>query len=113
MRILLINPPENYFELLDENISLQIVKTGAADWVYLFVTRKKDLEKQFTKLSTELSPNAINWISWYKKSTKMVIDITVDTIREIVLPTGWVDVKVSAVSELWSVMKIVKRIKER
>ena len=113
MRILLINPPENYFELLDEDISLQIVKTGAVDWVHLFVARKKDLEKQFAKLGTELSPNVIIWISWYKKSTKIVTDITEDTIREIVLLTRRVDLKVCAVSELWSELKIVKRIKER
>lgn len=113
LRIRLINPPDNYFELLGSDISLQIVKTGAADWVHLFITRKKELEKQFTKLSTELFSNATIWISWYKKSSKIVTDITEDTIREIVLPTGWVDVKVCAVSELWSGLKIVKRIKQR
>ena len=55
MKIRLINATENYFELLGSDISFQIVKTGAANWVHLFVTRKKDLKKQFPKLSTELS----------------------------------------------------------
>lgn len=113
LSIRLINPPDNYFELLGEDISPQVVKTGAADWVHLFVTRKKDLEKQFAKLSTVLSSNATIWISSYRKSSKIVTDLTEDTIREIVFLTGWVDVKVCAVSELWSGLKIVKRNKEK
>ena len=113
MKIRLINLPDNYFELLEADISPQLVKTGIADFVHLFVTRKSDLEKHFAKLCKELPSSAVIWISWYKKSAKIPTDITEDTIREIVLPTGWVDVKVCAVSELWSGLKIVKRISER
>ena len=49
------------------------------------------------------------WVSWYKKSSGLQTDVTEDTIREIVLPTGWVDIKVCAVSDVWSGLKIVKR----
>ena len=113
MKLRLINAPENYFDLLEADISRQVVKTGAADLVHLFVVTKKDLDKHFNKLITELPSTAVIWVSWYKKSAKIPTDITEDTIREIVLPTGWVDVKVCAVSELWSGLKIVKRISER
>ena len=113
MKLRLINAPEDYFDLLEADISQQVVKNGAADFVHLFVTAKKDLDKHFNKLIKELPSTAVIWISWYKKSAKIPTDITEDTIREIVLPTGWVDVKVCAVSELWSGLKIVKRLSKR
>ncbi len=113
MKLLLINAPDNYFALLEVDLTKQLVKTSNADFVHLFVTSRKELEKQFLSLSKKLSPTAIIWISWYKKSAKIPIDVTEDVIREIVLPTGWVDIKVCAVSELWSGLKIVKRLKER
>jgi len=109
MKLRLVNAPENYFTLLEADICEQVVKNGSADFVHIFATTKKDLEKQFTKLIKEIPATAIIWISWYKKSAKIPTDITEDTIREIVLPTGWVDVKVCAVSELWSGLKIVLR----
>ena len=113
MKIRLLNPPDNYFELLGEDISPKVVKSGAADLVHLFAEKKTDLEKHFHKLIKELPATAVIWISWYKKSAKIPADITEDSIHEIVLPTGWVDVKVCAVSELWSGLKIVKRNSER
>lgn len=109
MKVLLINPPVNYFDLLEADIQKQIVKSAAADFVHVFAVKKAELEKSFPQLIKKLPPNAIIWISWYKKAAKIPTDITEDTIREIVLPTGWVDVKVCAVSELWSGLKIVAR----
>jgi len=109
MKVLLVNPPGNYFDLLESDIKKQLVKTPPADFVHLFFVKKADLEKSFLQLIKKLPPNAIIWISWYKKTAKIPTDITEDTIREIVLPTGWVDVKVCAVSDLWSGLKIVLR----
>jgi len=109
MRVRLINPPDHYFELLGADISQQLTQSGEADWVHMFVTSKNDLIHYFASSIAVLSPNAIIWISWYKKSAKIPTDITEDAIRELVLPTGWVDVKVCAVDELWSGLKIVKR----
>jgi hypothetical protein len=100
MRVHLVNAPEQYFERLEADISDQVVKSGAkADLVHLFVTSRKELEKHFSSLIKQLAPEAVIWISWYKKSSGIVTDVTEDVIREIVLPTGWVDVKVCAVSE--------------
>jgi len=113
MKVLLVNPPANYFDLLESDIRPQVVKSGKADFVHLFVVSRKELEKSFLSLIQKLSPTTIIWISWYKKSAKIPTDITEDTIREVVLPTGWVDIKVCAVSELWSGLKIVKRVSER
>ncbi|MES2372553.1 MAG: DUF3052 domain-containing protein [Bacteroidota bacterium] len=113
MKILLVGAPADYFRLLELDISKQVIKSGKADFVHVFATSKKDLEKRFNQLIKKLPATAIIWISWYKKSAKLPTDITEDTIREIVLPTGWVDVKVCAVSEIWSGLKIVKRLTER
>lgn len=113
MKLRLTDPPNNYFFLFQADIPKKVVKSGATDIVHLFVTTKKGLYKHFNTLVKELSTLTIIWISWYKKSAKIPTDITEDIIREIVLPAGWVDVKVCAVSELWSGLKIVKRISER
>ena len=110
MKVLLMNTPEQYFDWIEADISDQVVKSGAkADLVHLFVTNKKDLEKHFASLIKQLIPKAVIWISWYKKSSGIATDVTEDVIREIVLSTGWVDVKVCAVSEQWSGLKVVKR----
>ncbi|MEO8174632.1 MAG: hypothetical protein ABI581_16170 [Sediminibacterium sp.] len=113
MKVLLIGAPDDYSQLLEADISKQVIKSGKADFVHLFATSKKDLDRQFNQLIRKLPSNAVIWISWYKKSAKMPTDITEDTIREIVLPTGWVDVKVCAVSEVCSGLKIVKRVSNR
>jgi hypothetical protein len=108
----LVNPPDDYFELLGDNISSQVVKSGG-NFAHVFVKSRKELETAFGKLSKSFPPEGIIWISWYKKSAKIPTDVTEDVIREVVLPTGWVDVKVCAVSEIWSGLKIVKRLSER
>jgi hypothetical protein len=109
MKIRLINEPDNYFLLIGADISHQLSRKEIPDLVHLFVTEKKTLQSLFHALIMELPKTTVIWISWYKKSAKMPTDITEDSIREIVLPTGWVDIKVCAISELWSGLKIVSR----
>ena len=88
-------------------------KKAEADIFHLFMQQRKDLVKYFTQIITTAKSDAVVWISWYKKSAKISTDITEDVIREVVLPTGWVDVKVCAVTDIWSGLKIVKRLKNR
>ncbi len=109
MKIRLINQPGDYFDLLENDLKGQVVKNGSADFVHVFASTRAELETVFGHLIKELPPTAMIWISWYKKAAKIPTDITEDGIREIVLTTGWVDVKVCAVSEQWSGLKIVKR----
>lgn len=110
IKLMLINAPENYMALLEQDLSSQLTgKISEAGFVHLFVTSKKELEKQFTKIIQSPKEGLMIWISWYKKSSGLQTDVTEDTIREIVLPTGWVDIKVCAVSDVWSGLKIVKR----
>ena len=110
-RIRLVSAPADYAKLLDCSFPLHVVKSGEADLTHCFVANQKDLIYIFPQLIQLTAEAGCIWISWYKKSAGIPTDITEDRIRDIVLPTGWVDVKVCAVSEQWSGLKIVRRKK--
>jgi hypothetical protein len=76
---------------------------------HLFVTRRADLEDKVRRLLPLLAADGFVWISWPKKAAKVETDITEDIIRDVVLPMGLVDVKVCAVDEIWSGLKLVIR----
>ena len=77
--------------------------------VHWFGDRRADLAKALQRCRDTLAPDAVLWVSWPKKASKLPTDITEDVIRELALPLGWVDVKVCAVNEVWSGLKLVVR----
>ena len=81
----------------------------AVDIAHIFVTKTEDMRKALEALRAKLNPEASIWVSWPKKSSKVPTDILEDTIREVALPMGLVDVKVCAVDEVWSGLKLVVR----
>ena len=81
--------------------------------VHVFTTKRAELAKQLTQLRKTLVPDGYVWISWPKKASKVRTNITEDVIREVALPLGFVDIKVCAVSEVWSGLKLVIRVGER
>ena len=83
---------------------------GAADVTLLFATRAADLERAFGTAARALPRGAMLWVAWPKKAAKQPTDLTEDVVRRIGLATGLVDVKVCAVSEVWSGLKWVHRI---
>ena len=85
----------------------KIVKTS--DVVHLFTTSKAELAKVLASCLKTLAPDASIWVSWPKKASKVPTDVTEDTIREVALPIGLVDIKVCAVDETWSGLKLVLR----
>jgi hypothetical protein len=110
MKIFLVNAPKDYKKILGCDITHQLVdEISEADFAQLFVTSKDEFKKSYMKIISSAKSTLIIWISWYKKSSGIATDITEDVIREIILPTGWVDVKVCAVSDIWSGLKIAKR----
>ncbi len=116
MKILLINQPGNYFELLETNISDQLCrKNETPGLIHLFVKSNKEFETEMKKLDTfcKKNPAIIIWVSWYKKSAKVPTDITEDTIRNYALRNELVDVKVCAVSDIWSGLKLVVPLVKR
>jgi hypothetical protein len=76
---------------------------------HVFVTARADLERQISVLRERLAPDGMLWVSWPKKGSKVPTDITEDTNRAVALPIGLVDVKVCAVDEIWSGLKLVIR----
>ena len=116
MRIWLTNKPANYYDLLGVNISYQLCKKNETpDLVHLFVKNTKEFETEMKKLKSFCSQNSniIIWVSWYKKAAKIPTDITEDTIRNYALKNDLVDVKVCAVSEIWSGLKLVVPVAKR
>ncbi len=114
MKVLLIDPPVNYYELLGMDLSKQkVVDNEKPDFVHLFVNSRSVLESILTKLNSQIKPTTIIWISWYKKSAKIPTEITEDVIREIALKSIFVDVKVCAVTDVWSGLKLVVRKEKR
>ncbi|PDT05808.1 DUF3052 domain-containing protein [Rhizobium chutanense] len=81
----------------------------AFDYMHLFVAEREALEVIAPMLLRALKPDGMLWISWPKKSSRVPTDVTEDVLREILLPTGLVDVKVCAVDEIWSGLKFVIR----
>ncbi|EJC77206.1 hypothetical protein [Rhizobium hidalgonense] len=81
----------------------------AFDYMHLFVTERQALETIASTLLRVLKPDGMLWISWPKKSSRVPTDVTEDVLREVLLPTGLVDVKVCAVDEIWSGLKFVIR----
>ena len=79
------------------------------DAAHVFVTARTDLERHVALLRKHLAPDGPIWVSWPKKASKVATDITEDAIRAVALPTGLVDVKVCAVDEIWSGLKLVVR----
>lgn len=115
-KLLLINRPSNYFDLLEVNISDQLAgKDETPDWIHLFVTGNKEFESEMKKLKSVLKKNSsvTIWVSWYKKSSGIATDLTEDMIRNFALKHDLVDVKVCAVSDVWSGLKLVVPLKYR
>jgi len=82
-------------------------------FIHLFVVSRAILEKQIARLLSALTPAGALWISWPKKSSGVETDITEDVVRAVALPTGLVDVKVAAIDDVWSGLKLVRRLKNR
>ena len=77
--------------------------------MHVFATERAALRARLARLRDVLAPDAVLWVSWPKKAARVATDITEDVIRAEALPLGWVDVKVCAVDERWSGLKLVVR----
>ncbi|HJS56296.1 MAG TPA: hypothetical protein VJ765_17210 [Chitinophagaceae bacterium] len=110
MKILVINKPFDYYKLLEADMNAQLCKKNETpDFIHLFVKNTKEFETEMKKLKPvyKQNPMIIIWVSWYKKAAKIVTDITEDVIRNYALKNDLVDVKVCAVSDVWSGLKLV------
>jgi hypothetical protein len=111
-RIVLLDAPPEYPALLQAvppGVSFEVTASSNTDLAHVFVTDRNQLAKYLSVLRKKLRPDAMIWVSWPKKSSRVPSTVTEDTVREIALPLGLVDVKVCAISEVWSGLKLVVR----
>jgi hypothetical protein len=111
-----INAPHHYRSLLGEVArEITFVEPAMKDsgFVHYFTTSRKELEKRLPHLRAKLADTGTLWISWPKKSAGISSDVSEDVIRAVALPLGFVDVKVCAVDETWSGLKLVIRREHR
>ena len=111
-RVWLAPAPANYKTLvapLPDGVTFVAKPSSTTDLAHVFASKRRELEKTLRSLRSTLKPDATVWVSWPKKASKLPTDITEDTIREVALPMGFVDVKVCAVDETWSGLKLVVR----
>ena len=94
---------------LPANVCFEGKLSPATDLVHLFTTKRQLLQQQLQRWRPLLRSDACVWVSWPKKAAKVPTDITEDVIRSVALPMGYVDIKVCAVSEVWSGLKLVIR----
>ena len=110
--VLLAGPPEGYAALvapLPSGVRFVTRLSESTDIVHVFASRKAELQELLAKYRTGLKSTGTIWVSWPKKAAKVPTDITEDTVRAVALPMGFVDVKVCAVNEVWSGLKLVIR----
>ncbi len=115
-KIRVVDQPDYYFDLftdLPETLSLMKDKKTKKNLIHYFTKSAATLRKDIVALRNEIEPNGMIWISWPKKASKITTDITEDTIRELALTNGLVDIKVCAVDETWSGLKLVIPVKDR
>lgn len=110
--LVLVGAPDTYLALIEpvpNGVTVGVRISGTTDVVHVFTTRRVELLGILTGCRSKLKPTAIVWVSWPKKSAKVPTEVTEDVIRELALPLGFVDVKVCAVTEVWSGLKLVVR----
>ena len=116
MKYRAINAPQVFHEWLGELPEKAQIVTQASPplmAVHMFVTEKAELTRLLKKYRSTLESAGFIWVSWPKKASKVTTDITEDVIRAVALPLDYVDIKVSAVSAVWSGLKLVIRKEKR
>ena len=116
-RVQLANAPADVRAELREALAgceLAKQKQGKAlDFAMIFTKSRAELAKEFPRMSKLLAPAGMLWVSWPKKSAGVATDVDENVVRGIGLDAGLVDVKVCAVTEVWSGLKFVRRVKDR
>jgi len=105
--------PSSYISLLalPADVTVTWLRSAKSDmeFVHLFATSASKLKRKLESYRKRIVPSGVIWVSWPKKSSGVKSDITEDTIRDVALPMRLVDVKVCAVDEVWSGLKLMIR----
>ncbi len=114
-KIAFLNPPSGYTSELDlpAEVTINSGSDQLLDFAQMFVKSEKELVTKFPVYAKRLKAAGMLWVSWPKKSSGVSTDLAENRVREIGLAAGLVDVKICAVSEVWSGLKFVYRLKDR
>jgi hypothetical protein len=116
MKLLVIHPPENYALILESGIEQQFVRGKTIpDLIHLFAKNNTAFVSGMKKILPlcRKNPAIIIWVSWYKRAAGIATDLSENGIRDFALQNGLVDIKVCAVSDLWSGLKLVVPLSKR
>lgn len=114
--VVVINAPDNYDYLLaplPNGVRIVEKPVSNADTVQFFTNSRDELARGLSKYKDTIKQDGAIWVSWYKKAAKLPTEITEDVVRDVALPIGLVDIKVCAVDEKWSGLKLVIRRENR
>jgi hypothetical protein len=110
-RVLLLNAPADFDALDDFKVARRA--SGIADVILSFHTERRVLEKRLPVLRERMQQDGRLWIAWPKKASRLPTDITEDVVRELALANALVDNKVAAITEIWSGLQLVIRVRDR
>jgi hypothetical protein len=111
-RVVVLHAPAGFDATLGElptDVAVSSRLGKAHDVIVAFVDSRAHLERAVPKLETAIFPDGALWVAWPKKASKVPTDMTEDVVRDVCLPRGLVDVKVCAIDDTWSGLKIVWR----
>lgn len=114
--VVAIDPPENYRKLLGQipsGVNFATRAIGNSKFIHVFVKERRLLQQHLQSFRRKIPEDAVVWVSWPKKSSRVPTDVTEDVIRAVALPLGFVDIKVCAVDETWSGLKLMIRKENR
>jgi hypothetical protein len=109
MKVAVLDAPDDLAVDWPEGVAPSARLSGSKDMVLVFVTERRALERRVDALRRAIAPDGMVWVAWPKKASGVATDITEDVVRDVVLPTGLVDVKVCAIDATWSGLKVVIR----
>jgi hypothetical protein len=116
LSVVTIKAPTNYRRLLGtvpEGVTFSDRLRTGSSFVHLFIRKRSELESRLPVLREKIADAGTVWVSWPKRSAGVPTDVTEDVVRAVALPLGFVDVKVCAVDETWSGLKLVVRREQR
>src|SRR5215211_695940 len=112
MVVTAVGAPDGLAALLDPlppGVMLKRQLRGPSDLAIAFFTEQSAVRARWPKLTGAVGPDGVLWVAWPKKSSGVQTDLTEDAFRRLLLPSGWVDVKVCAIDDTWSALKFVLR----
>src|ERR1035437_3694491 len=114
--VLTVNAPDGYEDLLaplPNSVVITERESQNADVIQVFTNSRDELFRNLADVRNSIKQDGAIWVSWYKKASKLTSEITEDTVREAAFPLGLVDVKVYAIDDKWSGLKLVIRRENR